>query len=117
MTKWGTVPQNGVRMATLVWITPENRPSLYFDFEFLPFRDFQLKNLSRKTAIVARSGILAVMIGSGWNQENLATGSDYRIPAFTFVPFSEFFRWKRPVTCHVGMKSNLGMINLYPPSG
>ncbi len=41
--------------------------------------------------IIFGGGILKVMVGSGWNWKNPATGYDHRITASTFLPFSGFF--------------------------
>jgi hypothetical protein len=41
--------------------------------------------------IISDGGTLVVMVGSGWNQENSATGYDHCITASAFLRFSGVF--------------------------
>jgi hypothetical protein len=52
--------------------------------------------------ITSGGGVLAVMAGYDWNQENPATGYDHRITTFNFQPFSRVFPPNPPRTLSSG---------------
>jgi len=41
--------------------------------------------------VISYDGLLAVIVGSGWNRENPAIGYDHHITASAFLPFSGVF--------------------------
>jgi hypothetical protein len=53
--------------------------------------------------ITSGGGILAIVVGYDWSQENPATGYDHRITASTFLPLSRVFPPNPPRTLLPGL--------------